>query len=71
VAPTCVTVRILLGHARIAWTSALGHGTWAVYGRNLFDHVNSLGTHGKTVLGTVGARIAEPRTYGVEVEVKF
>ena len=60
-------------NARIAWTSPLGYWTWAVYGRNLFDHqyINSLGTYGKTVLGTVGARVTEPRTYGVEVGVKF
>jgi iron complex outermembrane receptor protein len=62
-----------LTNARIAWTSPLGHWTWAVYGRNLLDnqYINSLGTYGKTVLGTVGARVSEPRTYGVEVGVKF
>src|SRR3546814_123549 len=62
-----------LTNARIAWTSPLGHCTWALYGRNLLDnqYINSLGTYGKTVLGTVGARAGEPRTYGVEVGVKF
>src|SRR5690606_17326581 len=62
-----------LTNARIAWTSPRGHWTWALYGRNLLDnqYVNSLGTYGKTVLGTVGARVSEPRTYGVEVGVKF
>src|SRR3546814_7312750 len=62
-----------LTNARIAWTSPLGHWTWALYGRNLLDnqYINSLGTYGKTVLGTVGARVSEPRTYGVEVGVKF
>src|SRR3546814_2184235 len=45
-----------LTNARIAWTSPLGHWTWALYGRNLLDnqYINSLGTYGKTVLGTVG-----------------
>ena len=62
-----------LTNARIAWTSPLGHWTWALYGRNLQDnqYINSLGTYGKTVLGTVGARVTEPRTYGVEVGVRF
>ena len=44
-----------------------------MYGNNVFDnqYVNSLGTYGMTVLGTVGARVTEPRTYGLEVSVKF
>ncbi|MFC5570113.1 TonB-dependent receptor [Lysobacter yangpyeongensis] len=59
--------------ARIGWTSPNGHWNWAVYGNNLLDnqYVNSLGTYGLTVLGTVGARVTEPRSYGVEVGVKF
>lgn len=59
--------------ARIAWTSAQGRWGWAVYGNNLGDnqYINSLGTYGKTVLGTVGARVTEPRTYGMEVTLKF
>ncbi len=59
--------------ARIAWTSAQGRWGWAIYGNNLGDnqYINSLGTYGKTVLGTVGARVTEPRTYGMEVSLKF
>ena len=62
-----------LTNARIAWTAPQGHWTWALYGRNLLDnqYINSLGTYGKTVLGTVGARVTEPRTYGIEVGVQF
>ncbi|MCL1635429.1 TonB-dependent receptor [Luteimonas sp. SX5] len=62
-----------LTDARIAWTSAQGRWGWAIYGNNLGDnqYINSLGTYGKTVLGTVGARITEPRTYGMEVSLKF
>jgi iron complex outermembrane receptor protein len=58
---------------RLGWVSPQGHWGWAVYGNNLFDnqYINSLGTYGKTVLGTVGARVTEPRTYGAEVMVKF
>ena len=50
-----------------------GHWGWAVYGNNLLDnqYVNTLGTYGRTVLGTVGARVTEPRTYGVEISVKY
>ena len=52
-----------LTDARIAWTSPTGHWGWAVYGNNVFDnqYVNSLGTYGKTVLGTVGARVTQPQ----------
>ncbi len=59
--------------ARIAWNSAQGRWSWAIYGNNLGDnqYINSLGTYGKTVLGTVGARVTEPRTYGMEVGFKF
>ncbi len=59
--------------ARIGWTSPNGHWGWAVYGNNLLDnqYVNSLGTYGATVLGTVGARVTAPRTYGMEISAKF
>jgi iron complex outermembrane receptor protein len=62
-----------LTDARIAWTGADGRWTVAAYGKNLFDnqYINALGTYGKTVLGTVGARVTEPRTYGMEVGLKF
>lgn len=62
-----------LTDARIAWTSPTGRWGWAVYGNNLFDnqYVNSLGTYGMTVLGTVGARVTQPQTYGMEVSVQF
>ena len=55
------------------WTSPTGRWGWAVYGNNLFDnqYVNSLGTYGMTVLGTVGARVTQPQTYGMEVSVQF
>ncbi|WP_226468001.1 TonB-dependent receptor [Luteimonas panaciterrae] len=58
---------------RVAWTSPRGHWTWAVFGNNVFDnqYINSLGTYGKTVLGTVGARVTAPRMYGVEAQLKF
>jgi iron complex outermembrane receptor protein len=58
---------------RLGWASAGGHWTWAVYGNNVFDnqYVNSLGTYGMTVLGTVGARMTQPRQYGLEVSAKF
>jgi len=59
--------------ARIGWTSAGGHWGVAVYGNNLLDnqYVNSFGTYGMTVLGTVGARMTQPRTYGVELTADF
>ncbi|WP_206861773.1 TonB-dependent receptor [Lysobacter changpingensis] len=59
--------------ARIGWTSASGHWGIAVYGNNLLDnqYVNSFGTYGMTVLGTVGARMTQPRTYGVEFTADF
>ena len=58
---------------RIAWTSPQDRWGLAVYGNNLFDnqYINSLGTYGKNVLGTVGARVTEPRTYGVEFMAKY
>lgn len=59
--------------ARIGWTSAGGHWGVAVYGNNLLDnqYVNTFGTYGMTVLGTVGARMTQPRTYGVELSANF
>lgn len=60
-------------NARVGWTSPNGYWGWAIYGNNLLDnqYVNTLGTYGRTVLGTVGARVTEPRTYGVEISVKY
>ena len=62
-----------LTDARLGWTAPGGRWGWAVYGNNLFDHqyVDGLASYGKTVLGTVGARVTEPRTYGVEVSARF
>src|SRR3546814_16479548 len=64
-----------LTNARIAWTSPLGHWTWALYGRNLLDNqsINSLGHYGKTVLGPVGARVSDGRKSvgsGKRVEIR-
>jgi iron complex outermembrane receptor protein len=58
---------------RLAWTANSGHWGLALYGNNVFDHqyINALGTYGMGVLGTVGARVTEPRTYGVEFNAKF
>ncbi|ALN84316.1 tonB dependent receptor family protein [Lysobacter capsici] len=58
---------------RIGWTSPQGRWGLAAYGNNLFDnqYINSLGTYGKNVLGTVGARVSEPRTFGVEFSAKY
>jgi iron complex outermembrane receptor protein len=58
---------------RLGWDSAGGRVGVAVYGNNIFDnqYVTSLGTYGKSVLGTVGARVSEPRTWGVEMNVHF
>lgn len=58
---------------RIGWTSPQGRWGLAAYGNNLFDnqYINSLGTYGKNVLGTVGARVSEPRMYGVEFSAKY
>ncbi|MEI2433322.1 TonB-dependent receptor [Lysobacter yananisis] len=58
---------------RIAWTSPQDRWGLAIYGNNLFDnqYVNSLGTYGKNVLGTVGARLTEPRTYGMEFSARY
>ena len=58
---------------RIGWTAPKGHWSWAVYGNNVFDnqYVKGLNTYGRGPLGVVGATITEPRTYGMEVAVKF
>lgn len=58
---------------RIGWTSPQGRWSWAVYGNNVFDnqYVKGLNTYGRGPLGVVGATISEPRTYGMEVAVKF
>ena len=58
---------------RVGWTSPRGHWGWAVYGNNVFDnrYVTGLNTYGKDVLGVVGATVSEPRTYGMEVTVKY
>ncbi|WP_436044447.1 TonB-dependent receptor [Pseudoxanthomonas sp. LjRoot143] len=58
---------------RIGWTAPQGHWSWAVYGNNVFDnqYVKGLNTYGRGPLGLVGATITEPRTYGMEVAVKF
>jgi iron complex outermembrane receptor protein len=58
---------------RIGWTAPQGHWSWAIYGNNVFDnqYVKGLNTYGRGPLGVVGATITEPRTYGMEVAVKF
>ncbi len=58
---------------RIGWTSPRGHWNWAVYGNNVFDkqYVSGLNTYGRGPLGVVGATITDPRTYGLEMTVKF
>lgn len=58
---------------RLGWSSASGKFGMAVYGNNVFDnqYVTALGTYGKTVLGTVGARVSDPATWGVEMSVDF
>lgn len=58
---------------RVGWTSPQGTWSWAVYGNNIFDnqYVKGLNTYGRGPLGVVGATISEPRTYGMEVTVKF
>ena len=58
---------------RVGWTAPQGRWGLAVYGNNLFDnqYINSLGTYGKNVLGTVGARVSEPRTFGVEFSARY
>ncbi len=62
-----------LANLRVGWTSASGRYGVAVYGENLLDnqYVSGLGTYGKTVLGTVGARLTPPRVWGVEFSAGF
>ena len=62
-----------LANLRVGWTSASGKYGVAVYGENLLDnqYVSGLGTYGKTVLGTVGARLTPPRVWGVEFTAGF
>lgn len=77
---TCgVSSALRLGEAqertdvRLGWTSASGRLGLAVYGTNVFDnqYINALGTYGKTVLGTVGARVSQPRSWGVEFSANY
>ncbi len=58
---------------RVGWTSPLKHWNWAVYANNVFDkqYVRGLNTYGRDPLGVVGATITDPRTYGLEMTVKF
>ena len=58
---------------RAAWTSATGLWEVAAYGNNVFDHryVTGLNTYGKDPLGVVGAMVSEPRTYGVELTIRY
>jgi len=58
---------------RVGWTSPLKHWNWAVYANNVFDkqYVRGLNTYGHDPLGVVGATITDPRTYGLEMTVKF
>ncbi len=59
---------------RIGWTRTQGPpGVGPIYGNNVFDnqYVKGLNTYGRGPLGVVGATITEPRTYGMEVAVKF
>lgn len=58
---------------RIGWTAPKGHWSWAIYGNNVFDnqYVKGLNTYGRGPLGVVGATITDPRTYGMEIAVKF
>ena len=58
---------------RLGWTEANGRFGVAVYGENLLDnqYVSALGTYGKTVLGTVGARLTTPRMWGLEFSANF
>jgi iron complex outermembrane recepter protein len=58
---------------RLGWTSPSGHWNWAIYGNNVFDnrYVTQLNVYGREAYGTVGAVVSEPRTYGMEVSLKF
>ncbi|HSX63512.1 MAG TPA: TonB-dependent receptor, partial [Pseudoxanthomonas sp.] len=58
---------------RLGWTSPNGHWNWAIYGNNVFDnrYVTQLNVYGREAYGTVGAVVSEPRTYGMEISLKF
>lgn len=58
---------------RLGWTSPNRHWNWALYGNNVFDnrYVTQLNVYGREAYGTVGAVVSEPRTYGMEVSLKF
>mgnify|MGYP003585083859 FL=1 len=62
-----------LANLRLGWTSVDNRFGMALYGENLLDnqYVSGMGTYGKTVLGTVGARLTTPRIWGVEFSVAF
>jgi len=57
---------------RASWLSPYGRWDWSVYVNNLFDnrYVRSMALFALT-MGAVGATITEPRTYGMEVTMKF
>ena len=58
---------------RVSWTSPQDRWTVAAYGNNVFDkrYVTGLNTYGAAVLGVVGAGVTAPRTYGLEVTLKY
>ena len=60
-------------NVRLGWTSASGLWNLALYGNNVFDnrYVTGLNTYGLAPLGVVGAAVSEPRTYGLELEVRY
>ena len=62
-----------MANLRLGWTSSNNRYGVAVFGENLLDnqYVTALGTYGKTVLGTVGARVTAPRLWGVEFSANF
>ncbi|RZA18626.1 MAG: TonB-dependent receptor [Lysobacteraceae bacterium] len=58
---------------RVSWSSPQDRWTVAAYGNNVFDHryVTGTNTYGAAVLGVVGAGVTPPRTYGLEVSLKY
>ena len=58
---------------RVSWSSPGDRWTVAAYGNNLFDnrYVTGLNTYGAAVLGVVGAGVTAPRTYGLEVTLRY
>ena len=62
-----------MANLRLGWTSNNMRYGVAVYGENLLDnqYVSGLGTYGKSVLGTVGARLTAPRMWGLEFSANF